>query len=600
VIKIKKIIVVWLSWLLFVSLSAPASAKDRLINDTEMKQKESIEAQVEATEPKIIKELVERRKPNEKTHLLEDGSMLLEIHQNDIHYVDLEGQLQDINTDLIDELGLADAPLKNYSIESMDRISSVKEKKKQKAVNKNLSDDDFSYTSLKTPFIVDIPKTFVKGYGIEQGGKRLKFIPVNSSKTAKAIRDRSERNKVVYKNAWPHTDVELIVMNEGIKENIILHNASAPLSFSFEVQGNLDDFNVLPAWLEDSKGTTREVALTKRVAKNKTYVDLTWNSEGLQYPILIDPTIYGSLSKVINIDLGSSFTLGSGDIVLGGRKTANSFTETYRSYLQFTFTPIKEFISSSSLRLERGGSEAQTATTYVDFQPVEVFGDWVEPMNAANMPAITGLDNSRSIQRYQFSQGTTALPYYEFDASRFLYGLSNRGTVNVAIRAVNSDSQLSSTTSSESIIKFRAASLWVRLKDPVPSTPTNFRIINSSNSSVTLAWDTSTYTSGIASYEVLQASSVIQNTTNLSATISIIPGSSYSFTVRAVGNDGARSEKSSTLLFTFGRTQSYTYSYSNAGQLLKVVVFIGKDQYEKTFIYDENGNLVQVKTTKIV
>jgi len=599
---IRKFLMVLLGSLLFLSLTAPALAKDQLINDTVTKQKESIAAQVEASEPKIIKELVERRKPNEKTHLLEDGSMLLEIHQNDIHYVDLEGRLQDINTDLIDELELADAPLKNYSIESQDRIAGVKDKKKQKAVNKNLSDSDFSYTSLKTPFVVDIPKTFVKGYGIEQGGKRLKFIPVNISKTAKAIRDTSQRNKVVYKNAWPHTDVELIVVNEGIKENIILHNASAPQSFSFEVQGNLDDFNVLPAWLEDSKGTTREVALTKRVAKNKTYMDLTWDSEGLQYPILIDPTVQGALSKAISVNVGSSFTVGSDKIAVGGKKTATGFTESYRSYLQFNFDPgIRYIVKSANLILYRGGSLTQSATTYIDFQPTEVLGAWVEPMNSSNMPLISGATTQfEQVHRYYTSLPLSEIQTNSINVDRYMSGLNARGgIVNVALIALDSDAQInSSIPSSESVILFTTPALYVNFTEP-SFQPTELTATNTTSSSITLSWKAPiVYSSDISYYQILQNGTVLTTTTGLSSTINnLSAGNYYRFTIRSVRTNGAISDESSAVVFINNASATYVYTYSNSGKLTNVKITIGNVNIYKTYLYDDNGNLIQVKTT---
>lgn len=67
------------------------------------------------------------------------------------------------------------------------------------------------------------------GFGI---GQDVTYVPVGAADVAPEIAG----NTALYRNLWPSTDVELQVFPEGCKETLTLQDASAPLTFAWNVQ----------------------------------------------------------------------------------------------------------------------------------------------------------------------------------------------------------------------------------------------------------------------------------------------------------------------------------------------------------------------------
>jgi hypothetical protein len=241
-----------------------------------------------------VGEMLNKRTKNTKTWINFDGSFTTEIHSGNVHFEDENGNLQNINTDLMDEADFdsIDIPVAK---EGKEKFKEAKDKAKADKKANKLNRDSFDYQGIFVPFETKIPRNFKKGYTIGKGQDKLTFKPVGASPAVGYI--NGQKNVIDYQDAWNDTDVTLEITSNGIKETMILKTDRAPSSFSFEVFGDISDeltagtLKLSPAWLEDANNEKRDVAQTIRREGDKTYIDLVADVTGLVYPIEIDPTV---------------------------------------------------------------------------------------------------------------------------------------------------------------------------------------------------------------------------------------------------------------------------------------------------------------------
>jgi hypothetical protein len=338
----------------------------------------------------VKREAVELRTENSNHYELSDGSYVAEISLKPISFQDENGKWRDINTNLTDE---ADMDLINIPI-SKDAISSIKqiteENKENRKFNK-INRIKTNFRALQVPFDLVIPKKYSEGYSIAKGTDALKFIPVGSASVSGTV---YQSNSIHYTNVWNSTDVILTVQNDGIKEDLILKDASAPTQFSFEVKGELANnlqsgqLHIQPAWLKDANGVIRDVSLTIRDDGISTYIDLSAETKDLVFPIVIDPTtIYASDIKDSYVDYNNFNTnFGSSiNIVAGGYH--------HKSQLRFDLSSIPQIpLVSAKLRvykLSTNGSDH-------DLKVRRITSDWSEStITFSNYPTTSdGSDDS--------------------------------------------------------------------------------------------------------------------------------------------------------------------------------------------------------------
>ncbi|NUK30990.1 DNRLRE domain-containing protein [Parageobacillus sp. VR-IP] len=303
-----------------------------------------------------VGEMLNKRTRNSKTWINFDGSYTTEIYPYDIHYQDENGNWHNINTDLYDEADLdqIDFPVAKEGAD----VFRVMKDAAQRMKKKNILDRDMTdYQGLKVPFDCRIPKNFKRGYTIGKGSTKLRFIPVGAS-PAKGYLEEGKKNCVHYQDAWNDTDVCLEVMPNGVKETIILKSDRAPFSFSFEVDGPLEDdltagnLKLQPAWLQDANGEKRDVSQTVRREGDKTFVDLEADVTGLTYPIEIDPTVTASSAGAeayISSNNPNGRTYNSGSAMSGYDYTG---TES-RAYFRYDTSsiPSDAIITNSSFSI---------------------------------------------------------------------------------------------------------------------------------------------------------------------------------------------------------------------------------------------------------
>ncbi|NNU91813.1 hypothetical protein ETC01_00500 [Geobacillus sp. NFOSA3] len=285
-----------------------------------------------------VGELLNKRTRNSKTWINFDGSYTTEIYTTDVHYQDENGNWHNINTDLYDEADLdqVDFPVAKEGAEEFRIMKTACSNMKKKNI---LDRDTLDHQGLKVPFDCRIPKNFKRGYTIGKGQHRLRFIPVGAS-PSKGYIEKDKKNCVHYQDAWNDTDVCLEVMPNGVKETIILKSDRAPFSFSFEVDGPLEDdltagnLKLQPAWLQDANGERRDVSQTIRREGDKTFIDLVADVTGLTYPIEIDPTTTFYHNKWVKIN---DQTSGGGERYTYVNPSETTMTFQSGVYLSYSF-----------------------------------------------------------------------------------------------------------------------------------------------------------------------------------------------------------------------------------------------------------------------
>jgi hypothetical protein len=354
-----------------------------------------------------VGEMLNKRTPFSKTWINFDGSYTTEIYNIPVHYEDENGNLHNINTDLYDEADLdqVDFPVAKEGAEEFRIMKTACSNMKKKNI---LDRDTLDYQGLKVPFDCRIPKNFKRGYTIGKGQHRLRFIPVGAS-PSKGYIEKDKKNCVHYQDAWNDTDVCLEVMPNGVKETIILKSDRAPFSFSFEVDGPLEDdltagrMRLQPAWLQDANGERRDVSQTIRREGDKTYIDLEADVTGLTYPIEIDPTVTiqpdGTAVKDAYVLKTTTFNYGTD---IGLRVGGNDAS---RSYLQFDLSSIPNGadVVSASLTLLHAGYYNQLNITVQCFLVTQTWNETTITWNT--QPTFDSNISSSSLNFYTGSTG---------------------------------------------------------------------------------------------------------------------------------------------------------------------------------------------------
>ena len=278
------------------------------MNETDETQDIKIENKTDNTDDnnkvnsdKLIGEIIEKRKLNQKFFLQEDGNIRTAIYPMNIHY-EQDGKLLDIDNSLEST---------NESGEIYQNKNNFFKVKFSKKANKN-----------------NLVKIKVKNHNI-------KWSLLNSNKVNATTQENNklENNKlnlnnissgnIQYENILENIDIQYNVVSDSIKENIVLKNELAinqEIAFEFQTdnlimektEGNKIIFSkeneeevqfLLEApymYAKNEICDDIEIELTKK-NNNKYIMKLKPNKEWLEskdreYPIIIDPTVETSLN----------------------------------------------------------------------------------------------------------------------------------------------------------------------------------------------------------------------------------------------------------------------------------------------------------------
>ncbi|RKP54131.1 hypothetical protein D7Z26_12170 [Cohnella endophytica] len=263
--RFKSILIIMLITSIFLgSVSSIASASKSNVNEGDQKEDDFTQ--------KV--ELVDERTQYSKTFLNEDGTTTVTSSTYSLNYFDAQA-LKEIDTTIRE-----DSSDPNYTHSMLANKFKVRlnNKSHKQSVTLSVSDDSVTY--------------YAKGMNSVVGS--------------------IDGNKITYKNAWKSTDLQYQVENDQLKMYINLANNTAPKTYSFEVvmknvgykmnpDGSIDfinkngevAFQIPQLWVMDASGKGKQYDRLKvsiMQKGNNANIKIALNDQGLQYPIIIDPT----------------------------------------------------------------------------------------------------------------------------------------------------------------------------------------------------------------------------------------------------------------------------------------------------------------------
>lgn len=367
--KIKKIIICLLLTML-ISLGTTSLAKS---------EQDMAEAQSVIQDAERSFELMELRENNSKTYLLKDGTYEYVGYAEDIHYKDADGKLKEIDN------AITDKPRK----------------------------DGYTYSNTANAWHTYFAECLCKKNAvvIEKDDYKITFSMVDAKTQSRAMKssalDKSEsifdkvlacdNRAVVYKDAMKNVDVAYTVTTCGLKEDILLRNASATNIFKFDFTldglsvfekegivsfvngGGEHIFELAPMYMEDANGKYCD-KVSYTIEENHDSYILTiiadkefLNAPDTQFPVIIDPSIMitgatDTFDTYVDQEYPTkNYYLATAQWT-GGQYGINAM----RTYIKFnlpTNIPAAN-ISSAYLRIERISYAAPTIKAY------RVTGNW--------------------------------------------------------------------------------------------------------------------------------------------------------------------------------------------------------------------------------
>lgn len=555
----------------------------------------------ENTQQNMVTELVKERTLFSKKYLLENGDYREEYSLVPIHYEDGKGNYMDIDTQLIENLALPTEEM-NPSKDSLHTYHKYSEMRKQGKKTKLQLESEASYSAYNVPFDINISKDISKGYSIGKEDEKITFIPIDANSSTGTVIN-SKKNKMLFRNVWKSTDLELEITNLGIKENIVLKDEQAPRSFKFSINKNKENSEnllMLPSYLFDKNNIYREVKTNTINEENGvSTLEILFDDTGLTYPITIDPTTTILPIRAIYVDQEFPDTGFSFNSVM--KVSSSSYSKI--SYLQYDLQPsllnTEVKVSSATLQLyaksisnNNGVVPRIQATQFYD-NPL-TNGSWTYNKKPGSMYSRGNSSNIVSIQ----SQG-----FYNFDVTPMFESIKVKESGNV----VMSLNEISSSGSS-SIIEFvtpwssdpnKFPKLTVTYGTPQPVI-TNTNVTKNEDGTILVSWGVSEVPgSSQTKFEMILLKYYsesqmfmeidrVNNTSILKQYLwKTISGGDYRFAIRTY-NGTAWSEWGFTESIKMQKGTRYIYDAAN--RLKYIIDNIGG---KTTFIYDNQGNLLK-------
>ena len=250
---------------------------------------------------KLVDEVSELRTDNTKTFRREDGSFVVAVYNDSVHYLE-NGVFKDIDNSLSYDAKTAEYANKNnaFSFKLPKQLDGSKKIK--------LEMDEYA---------IDWKVINTSRSTVETAQN------VSKSQNMKQLTNRSQQ--VMYSNIMKHVNLEYIINGNNIKENIILKQYIENFEINFEYtlsnlilieeegqvsfinDDGLEIFNFTDLFAFDNKGDITKNVYTsitqtkKDVYQIKLSVDENWLKTA-SYPVVIDPTIISSTQSILIYD----------------------------------------------------------------------------------------------------------------------------------------------------------------------------------------------------------------------------------------------------------------------------------------------------------
>ncbi|MBQ3604305.1 MAG: RHS repeat protein [Clostridia bacterium] len=276
----------------------------------------SEESSVKSEPAEILLETEEKTNEYTKTFNRKDGTKVDIISTTPIHYYDEDGTLKDIDNTLekttINEEDVWQNKANSFTVSLPDKLGS----------DNNISIANNSY---KLNFKLS-------GVSTEKSSEIIDNKPVQLTADETAVSIEDNISKIKYEDVFDDTDIEYLVIENGLKENIIFNSApdmGYALSFSFSAPGmswelNQDNsisfynadreetFTILSPYMYDNSGnTSNDIQVNiyrSRTGNLITYLPSTaWlEDKSRVYPVVLDPTVVTySRSHIVNACVGN-------------------------------------------------------------------------------------------------------------------------------------------------------------------------------------------------------------------------------------------------------------------------------------------------------
>ena len=210
------------------------------------------------------------------------------------------------------------------------------------------------------------PNNYTDPVVVEGGGVRVSLLALGAAH----VTAQTDQGKVVYRDAYPQTDIIHAISPERSEEFMLLHTADAPRRFEYEISsgdsvaqvelengglrftdGQGKGLRIEPPYVVDASGTRSSSAvrweLGSERADNKRSLTLLMDPAGLTYPLVIDPSWSTTGSMGAGRGYHSATLLPNGKVLVAG---GVAYSGTLN--LAELFDPITGTWSSTSNMLE--------------------------------------------------------------------------------------------------------------------------------------------------------------------------------------------------------------------------------------------------------
>ena len=308
---------------------------------------------------KNIVEIKERRNENEKHFRLEDGTYIAASYDVPVHYLDENGDWQDIDNSLSDSG--SEISTKNSRVKFAKKITG----------NESL----LTIQEKKHKITLSLDGAIKKTVGLIVDDN----TPEDTAQLQKMLSLENLISRVLYKDILDGVDIEYVINSYNIKENIIVKERSGGYTYTFTMKLNnleavLDEKGQItlsdtstdnieyiipaPTALDDNgiPADRSEVYYSLTNGGNGKYtlcvnVDADWmNAEDRAYPVVIDPPVSVPLSSVTDLDINSQSADRSSP-----EDTTLYVSSTWRGYWKTSslpYIPESAYITNAQISLK--------------------------------------------------------------------------------------------------------------------------------------------------------------------------------------------------------------------------------------------------------
>ena len=374
-----------------------------------------------------IQEIESMRELHSKTYRLEDGTYRYVGYAEDIHFVNSEGKLQDINNEVTEVTDKTGYMYCNTAKTGYMYCNTANSWRAFFAENLRVS-EAVLLTKDECQISFSMPTASISG-GVAKSDSL-------STADADYYKDLAKDNRaVLYEDVLPDIDIAYTVKTNVLKEDIILKSASAPTTFTFDLRvkglslaekdgdvflcdgkGNTV-FEFAPMYMVDANGKRSDAVSYHMEAMENGYkiyiiADIGFlKAVDTVYPVIVDPSVMvtGSSSTYdtcVDQQFPTSNYYLSENLWTGGALGTNAMRTYIKFNLPSVISPAK--VTYAYIRIKK----KEYQTPYV--KAYRVVGSWTSSnLTWNNKPDYTSINASRTAE-------PDTVGWYKLDATPFV------------------------------------------------------------------------------------------------------------------------------------------------------------------------------------